>query len=66
MTNKNITDLNAPVLLCSTTRHQTLDVNASISHIGVYSSLLAQNNYKEVISQCHRPQKTLETYTDSV
>lgn len=52
MTNKNITDLNAPVLLCRTSEHQTLDVDPSISHIGVYPPLLAQQDYKEVISQC--------------
>lgn len=49
---EKITDLNAPVLLCSTSRHQTLDVDASISHTGVYSSLL---DYKQVISQSNRP-----------
>lgn len=39
---KKITDLNAPVLLRSPSWHQTLDVDSSISHIGVYSSLLAK------------------------
>lgn len=53
---RKITDLNAPVLLRSTSRHQTLDVDASISHTGVYSSLLAKTkkDYKQVISQSDR------------
>ncbi len=42
MINKKITNLNAPVLLCSPSRHQTLDEDASISHVGVYSTLWAK------------------------
>lgn len=44
---KIITYLNAAVLLCSTSGHQTLDVDASKSHIGVYSSLLSKTISKK-------------------
>lgn len=48
---KTVTDLDAPVLLCSTSRHQILNVNASISHICVYSSLLVKKKKGTMANQ---------------
>lgn len=39
---EKITNLNAAVLLRSPSRHQTLDVDSSVSHVRVDSSLLAK------------------------